>query len=64
MSSTVIPTLRYQDAPKAIDRLSQAFGFEPQLVVEATSLIDHAQLISGPGMIIWAAHVPAATAIG
>ena len=27
-TATVIPALQYQDAPAAIDFLSQAFGFE------------------------------------
>ncbi len=30
---TIIPGLRYQDAPKAIDWLCRAFGFEKKLVV-------------------------------
>ena len=32
-TATVVLTLRYQDAPKAIDWLCRAFGFEKQLVV-------------------------------
>jgi hypothetical protein len=31
--ATVIPCLRYRDAPGAIEWLCQAFGFEKQLVV-------------------------------
>ena len=34
MSSTVIPALRYRDAPRAVDWLCEAFGFERHLVVE------------------------------
>ena len=52
-ATTVIPGLRYQDAPKAIDWLCRAFGFEKHLVVtgEADS-IAHAQLTFGNGMIM------------
>jgi uncharacterized glyoxalase superfamily protein PhnB len=31
--TTVIPTLRYRDAPAAIEWLCQTFGFEKDLVV-------------------------------
>ncbi len=51
--STVIPCLRYRDAPRAIDWLCQVFGFEPQLVVSGENgAIAHAQLKSGAGMIM------------
>lgn len=33
----VIPGLRYLDAPRAIDWLCEAFGFEKHLVVEGTA---------------------------
>lgn len=53
MSCTVIPTLKYRDAPAAIDWLCRAFGFERHLVVEGDSnIIEHAQLILGEGMIM------------
>ncbi len=53
MSSPVIPTLRYEDAPKAIDWLVEAFGFVRQLVVEGEGgRIDHAQLTFGTGMVM------------
>ncbi len=52
-SATVIPCLRYQDAPKAIDWLCRAFGFEKQLVVpNDDGTIAHAQLTHGRGMIM------------
>ena len=52
-TSTVIPGLRYQDAPKAIDWLCQAFGFEKQLVVPGEGdTIAHAQLRFGNGMVM------------
>jgi uncharacterized glyoxalase superfamily protein PhnB len=51
--ATVIPCLRYRDAPAAIDWLCAAFGFERQLVVPADDgTIAHAQLSFGNGMIM------------
>lgn len=53
MSSAVIPGLRYQDAPKAIEWLSDAFGFKAGLVVEPEpGMIAHAQLTHGAGMVM------------
>jgi hypothetical protein len=34
MSSTVIPCLRYHDAPRMIEWLCSAFGFKRHLVVD------------------------------
>ena len=52
-TATVIPGLRYEDAPKAIDWLCRAFGFEKQLVVPGEGdTIAHAQLTFGRGMIM------------
>ena len=52
-TATVIPSLRYQDAPKAIDWLCRAFGFERHLVVPGEGdTIAHAQLTFGRGMIM------------
>ena len=52
-TATVVPTLRYQDAPKAIDWLCRAFGFERMLVVPGDGgTIAHAQLVFGHGMIM------------
>ena len=51
--ATVIPCLRYRDAPAAIDWLCRAFGFEKKLVVpNADGTIAHAQLSFGNGMIM------------
>lgn len=51
--ATVIPTLRYRDAPAAIDWLCRAFGFEKHLVVPGeNNTITHAQLTFGKGMIM------------
>jgi len=53
MTATVVPTLRYQDAPRAIDWLCRAFGFEKHLVVPGEGgTIAHAQLAFGHGMIM------------
>jgi uncharacterized glyoxalase superfamily protein PhnB len=53
MSSTIIPTLRYRDAPRMIDWLCKAFGFERNAVYEdGKGGIAHAQLTLGPGMIM------------
>jgi uncharacterized glyoxalase superfamily protein PhnB len=50
---TIIPTLRYRDAPAAIDWLCRAFGFEKHLVVPGEGgTIAHAQLTFGNGMIM------------
>jgi uncharacterized glyoxalase superfamily protein PhnB len=51
--STAIPTLRYHDAPAAIDFLCAAFGFERHLVIEdGDGGIAHCQLTLGDGMIM------------
>jgi uncharacterized glyoxalase superfamily protein PhnB len=51
--STVVPCLRYRDAPAAIEWLCRAFGFEKHLVVPgADGTVAHAQLSFGNGMIM------------
>lgn len=51
--ATIIPCLRYRDAPAAIEWLCRAFGFERQLVVpNEDGSIAHAQLGYGNGMIM------------
>lgn len=58
MSSTVIPAMRYRDAPKMIDWLCTAFGFARHLVVEdGQGGIAHAQLAMGTGMIMLGSDV-------
>lgn len=53
MSSSIIPCLRYRDAPRMIEWLCAAFGFERQLVVEdEAGGVAHAQLILGSGMVM------------
>ncbi|MFQ5665813.1 MAG: VOC family protein [Candidatus Binatia bacterium] len=51
--ATVIPAVRYRDAPAAIEWLCHAFGFEKLLVVPGErGTIVHAQLVFGNGMIM------------
>jgi uncharacterized glyoxalase superfamily protein PhnB len=53
MKTTIVPVLRYRDAPAAIEWLCQAFGFEKHLVVpNDDGTIAHAQLSFGNGMIM------------
>jgi uncharacterized glyoxalase superfamily protein PhnB len=53
LQSSIIPGLRYRNAPAAIDWLCNAFGFEKQLVVpNSDGTIAHAQLTFGGGMIM------------
>jgi uncharacterized glyoxalase superfamily protein PhnB len=50
---TIIPTLRYRDAPAAIEWLCRAFGFEKHGVyADDAGGIAHAQLTFGNGMIM------------
>ena len=52
-TATIVPSLRYRDAPAAIEWLCEAFGFEKHLVVPGEGgTIDHAQLVFGNGMIM------------
>lgn len=51
--STLIPSLRYNNAPAAIDWLCRVFGFSRNLVIEnPDATIAHAQLTLGNGMIM------------
>ena len=52
--SRIIPTMRYQDAPAAIEWLCKVLGFERHLVVpgEANADVEHAQLTFGLQMIM------------
>ena len=51
--ATVIPCLRYRNAPAAVDWLCATFGFEKQAVYpNPHGTIAHAQLTFGNGMIM------------
>jgi uncharacterized glyoxalase superfamily protein PhnB len=53
MPATIIPSLRYRNAPAAIEWLSRVFGFQKNLVVpDESGGIAHAQLSFGDGMIM------------
>ena len=55
IGATIIPCLRYRDAPKAIEWLCAVFGFEKHLVVAgAGDTIAHAQLSFGDSMVMLA----------
>lgn len=51
--SHIIPSIRYRDAPAAIDWLCRAFGFRRHAVYEdGEGGIAHAQLVHGGGMLM------------
>jgi uncharacterized glyoxalase superfamily protein PhnB len=51
--ATLIPVLRYRDAPAAIEWLCATFGFERHLVVPGENgSVAHAQLSFGNGMMM------------
>ncbi len=51
--ATLIPCLRYRDAPAAIEWLCNTFGFEKHMVVPGeNNTILHAQLAFGNGMLM------------
>jgi len=49
---TIVPSLRYRDAPAAIDWLCRAFGFEKRVVHAEGDIVHHALLTFGNGMIM------------
>ena len=54
----IIPTMRYKNAPAAIEWLCQAFGFEKHLVVEGENdTIAHAQLVYNNSMIMLSSEI-------
>jgi uncharacterized glyoxalase superfamily protein PhnB len=53
MSSTLIPSVRYEDAYAAIAWLERAFGMKRHVVYDgANGAVDHAELTFGSGMIM------------
>ncbi|MEA2642317.1 MAG: hypothetical protein QOF51_3711 [Chloroflexota bacterium] len=51
--ATVVPAMRYRDAPAAIEWLCNTFGFEKHLVVAGDDgIVHHAELSYGNGMIM------------
>lgn len=51
-TATIIPCLRYRDAPAAIDWLCRTFGFERHAVYAEGDTVHHAQLVFGNGMVM------------
>ena len=52
-TANIVPSLRYRDAPAAIDWLERAFGFQRRMVVaDGDGGVAHAQLVFGNGMIM------------
>ena len=52
-TASIVPTLRYRDAPAAIDWLERAFGFRRHFVVpDGEGGVAHAQLTFGNGMVM------------
>jgi uncharacterized glyoxalase superfamily protein PhnB len=50
---SISPSLRYKDAPRAIEFLVEAFGFERNTVYEnEDGTIAHAELTYGDGMVM------------
>lgn len=72
--STIIPSLRYENALAAIDWLCNAFGFERHAVyADDDGTVQHAQLVFGHGMIMlgstsnasaWGGHIAQPREIG
>lgn len=50
--STIMPTLQYDDALKAMEWLISTFGFEKRMVHEEAGIIHHAQLVKDNGMVM------------
>jgi uncharacterized glyoxalase superfamily protein PhnB len=50
---SVIPSLRYRDAKRAIAWLEEAFGFKPVMVHDGDNgTVMHAELVYGDGMVM------------
>ena len=53
LQSTMVPTMRYKNAPEAIDWLCKVFGFERHAVYPGPdNTIGHAELKLGGGMVM------------
>lgn len=57
-ASTIIPCLRYRNAPAAIDWLCKAFGFQRHAVYQEGEVVQHAQLVFGSGMVMLSSVTP------
>jgi uncharacterized glyoxalase superfamily protein PhnB len=53
MPKDIYASMRYEDAPAALDWLQRAFGFQRSVVYEgADGTIDHAELRYGDGLVM------------
>lgn len=55
MRHEIIPNLRYADAPRAIDFLCEAFGFERKAIYldeQDSAVVQHAQLVWADRMVM------------
>ncbi len=53
MAGSIIPTLRYRDAHRALAFMQEALGFDLAMLVEGQgSTVEHAQLVHGTGMVM------------
>ena len=55
---SIIPCLRYEDAPAAIDFLCNAFGFKRHAVFADGDIVHHAQLVREGCMVMLASMMP------
>ncbi len=55
---SIYPSLRYRDAPAAIDWLCNAFGFERRVVYENGGIVEHAELRYRESMIMLGSERP------
>jgi uncharacterized glyoxalase superfamily protein PhnB len=65
LKSTTMPTLRYRNAPAAIEWFCQVFGFEKHAVYPGPeNTIGHAELTLGGGMIMLGSYKDDAYGLG
>jgi uncharacterized glyoxalase superfamily protein PhnB len=59
MASGIYASMRYRDAPAAIEWLERAFGLEPRVVHEGDDgRVDHAELVHGDGLVMLGSERP------
>ncbi len=59
MTAKLYPAIKYDDAPRALDWLQSAFGFEPHAVhKDDRGDIAHAEMKMGDGMIMFGGKRP------
>jgi uncharacterized glyoxalase superfamily protein PhnB len=59
MASGIYASMRYRDAPAAIEWLGRAFRLEPRVVHEGEGgRVDHAELVHGDGLVMLGSERP------